>query len=246
MATYPRVDPTRGDATRQRPEAEPPPGGVRHCAAFVGVPPRDQAFVGQHRSPCLVIGRGCSRGATSLLQKSPQRSRWSTLRFDTAPERAVSLSGGRISAVSRAFGYRYGRSREPPDFCNRLLRPVRPFKCDHSPPGKGYGLGRLTMACACVHPLPVGDLARALSDALATQRAQLAKVLDLEYNQALTASTPLLSMFGIDGCPQSRRAYHRASGAGCQGEQRSRRAPGKRRCHAPPQPRTGGSDRSLG
>ena len=61
----------------------------------------------------------------SLLQKSTQRSRGSTLGFDTAPARAGSLSGGRVYAVSRAFDYRYRRSRKPSDLCTRLLLKFR-------------------------------------------------------------------------------------------------------------------------
>ena len=44
-----------------------------------------------------------------------------TLDIETARKFAIAPSGGQISVTSRAFDCRFGGSREPSDFCNRLL-----------------------------------------------------------------------------------------------------------------------------
>ena len=45
-----------------------------------------------------------------------------TLHIDTAGKSAIAPSGGQISVISRASDCRFGGSREPSEFCNRLLR----------------------------------------------------------------------------------------------------------------------------
>ena len=44
-----------------------------------------------------------------------------TLHIDTARKCAIAPSGGQISVILRASDCRFGGSREPSDFCNRLL-----------------------------------------------------------------------------------------------------------------------------
>ena len=44
------------------------------------------------------------------------------LHIDTARKCAIAPSGGQISVISRASDCRFGGSREPSDFCTRLLR----------------------------------------------------------------------------------------------------------------------------
>ena len=48
-----------------------------------------------------------------------------TLHIDTARKCAVAPAGGQISVILRASDCRFGGSREPSDFCNRLLCTVR-------------------------------------------------------------------------------------------------------------------------
>ena len=44
-----------------------------------------------------------------------------TLHIDTARKCLIAPSEGQISVISRASDRRFGGSREPSDFCNRLL-----------------------------------------------------------------------------------------------------------------------------
>ena len=44
-----------------------------------------------------------------------------TLHIATARKSAIAPSGGQISVISRASDCRLGGSREPSEFCNRLL-----------------------------------------------------------------------------------------------------------------------------
>ena len=44
-----------------------------------------------------------------------------TLHIYTARKCAIAPSGGQISVISRASDCRFGGTREPSDFCNRLL-----------------------------------------------------------------------------------------------------------------------------
>ena len=44
-----------------------------------------------------------------------------TLHIDTARKCAIEPSGGQISVISRASDCQFGGSREPSDFCNRLV-----------------------------------------------------------------------------------------------------------------------------
>lgn len=59
--------------------------------------------------------------ARGLSHGPIRRCRGSTLHIDTAPPRAVSLSGGRISAISRAFDCRCGGTCKLSGVCNSLL-----------------------------------------------------------------------------------------------------------------------------
>ena len=55
------------------------------------------------------------------MQKCQPRCQGSLCTCDSAPECAIAPSGGQISVISRASDCRFGGSREPSDFCNRLL-----------------------------------------------------------------------------------------------------------------------------
>ena len=55
------------------------------------------------------------------MQNCQPRCQGSLCTCDSAPERAIAPSGGQISVISRASDCRFGGSREPSDFCNRLL-----------------------------------------------------------------------------------------------------------------------------
>ena len=57
-----------------------------------------------------------------------------TLDIETARKFAIAPSGGQISVTSRAFDCRFGGSREPSDFCNRLLSARAPTICFGLPP----------------------------------------------------------------------------------------------------------------
>lgn len=72
-------------------------------------PPRRPELVG--------LWRGLAR---SLLQECQQRGRGSPPDVDSVPIRAGAPTEGHTSAISRPFDFRYGASREPPDFLKWL------------------------------------------------------------------------------------------------------------------------------
>ena len=71
-----------------------------------------------------------------------------TLHIDTAGKCAIAPSGGQISVILRASDCRFGGSREPSDFCNRLV-------CRKSAAESDFRIGSGSTFGSCDLPPPV-------------------------------------------------------------------------------------------
>ena len=90
----------------------------RRWSALLHARDRAAAF---REDPDRRVDREYRVSLRSLLQKCQPRCQGSLCTCDLAPECAIAPSGGQISVISRASDCRFGGSREPSDFCNRLL-----------------------------------------------------------------------------------------------------------------------------